>query len=127
MLTGSLRDMCTEGILDPNNGSYTFNSIDMTYFEPGTYTMQITGKSGLKQNSFTVDFVLVDPCFTVDLRLKPLSATPFSAIDFTYVLRDDGWGIPYSYNQLIDPATLVDCGPAEVEFFQHPTNEILDP
>ena len=34
--------------------------------------MEITGASGLKLETFTIDLVLVDPCFTVDLGLQPL-------------------------------------------------------
>lgn len=75
ILTGPRLDLCnvsagaTTGFFDTVNGSFTFNSIDMVGFEPGTYQMEVTGTSGLKSDKFTIDIVLVDPCFTVDLRM----------------------------------------------------------
>ena len=58
-------------------------SFDTVNYPPGTYQMEITGTSGLKSEKFTIDLVLVDPCFTVDLGIQLL---PFN--DEVYVLRD---------------------------------------
>ena len=77
---GSRTDLCsiTEanaaggspvGAFDSSTGGFTFDSIDIANFQPGTFTMEITGTSGLKALSFTIDLVLIDPCFTVDLGL----------------------------------------------------------
>ena len=60
-------DTDANAVFDPVTGSYTLNSIDMVLTPPGTYTLEITGSSGAKSVSFTVDLVLVDPCSTVDL------------------------------------------------------------
>ena len=57
------------GAFDSITGRFSFNSIDMIGFVPGTYTLEVTGTSGLKTDSFTVDLVLIDPCPTVDLQL----------------------------------------------------------
>lgn len=61
----------TVGAFDTSTGRFTFSSIDVANFLPGTYTLEVTGNSGAKTLSFTIDIVLVDPCFTVDLGLQP--------------------------------------------------------
>ena len=78
ILTGPRTDICdisdgqTDGFFDISNGSYSFISIDTVNYPPGNYQMEITGTSGLKSEAFTIDLVLVDPCFTVDLGMQPL-------------------------------------------------------
>ena len=84
----------------------------MVNFMPGTYEMQITGKSGAKTASFKINLVLVDPCPTVDLNLQP---SPF--FDATYVLDEPAMQQPWQAANLITPQTKVDCGPISVEFF----------
>jgi hypothetical protein len=64
-----LVDGATEASFNIADGSYFLNTIDMVKYPPGTYTLQLTGTSGLKSESFTVDLVLVDPCLTIDLNL----------------------------------------------------------
>ena len=59
----------TVGAFDPDTGRFTFSSIDMVNFEPGNYTLEVTGTSGSKVETYTVDLVLVDPCYNVDLQL----------------------------------------------------------
>ena len=117
---GSRTDLCsiveanavggsTVGAFDPAIGQFTFNSIDMVNFEPGKYTLEVTGTSGSKVESFTVDLVLVDPCYTVDLQLQP---NPF--IDAIYVLYEPGMLQAWQAENLISPLTQVDCGPITV-------------
>jgi len=65
------------------SGVWTFESVDMVSYPPGTYTIRITGTSGNEVQFFETDVVLVDPCPTVDLGLK---ANPFT--DQTYNLFD---------------------------------------
>ena len=84
----------------------------MVSFQPGTYTIKITGTSGAQIRDFSVDVVLVDPCFTVDLNLQP---TPF--IDQQYVLVENPLTQPWQAEDLISPLTQVDCGPISVEIF----------
>lgn len=126
ILTGPRTDLCsvdfgdTDGIFDPIDGSYSFDSIDMANFPPGTYQMEITGTSGLKSGSYTVDIVLVDPCDTVDLGIQ---ASPF--VDHTYVLRDAQHEQPWVAQNLIAPATQADCGPVTVEFFNDDAGKTL--
>ena len=71
MLDGSLPDMCTEGTFDPNNGSYSFSTIDKVKFPPGTYTMKITGSVCSVSKSYDIDIILVDPCPDAALTLLP--------------------------------------------------------
>lgn len=119
IISGQRLDLCqvsdgqTDGFFDPVTGEYFFMSYDTANYKPGTYTMEVTGTSGLKSESFTVELVLVDPCFTVDLGLLP---NPFA--DQRYVLRDPAIELPWrAADDLINPATKVDCGPITVEFF----------
>ena len=81
-------------------------------YPPGTYTMRVTGTSGAKSDSFTIDLVLVNPCFTVDLGIQ---TNPFP--DSVYVLRDPEIALAWQAVDLIQPATTVDCGSISVEFF----------
>lgn len=106
----SFTDTQVSGEFDATDGNYSFNSIDMVTTPPGTYTLQITGSSGAKSESFTVDLVLVDPCFTVNLQLQP---SPFT--DVSYTLRDDPVSQPWTTEDLISPLTQVNCGPITVE------------
>ena len=55
---------------------------------------------------------LVDPCPTTLLTIDP---DPFE--DKTYNLRDPQINQPWDIDNLIRKATLVDCGPITVEFF----------
>ena len=57
----------TIGAFDQALGRFTFNSVNIVSFVPGPYTLEITGTSGSKSESFTVELLLVDPCDTVDL------------------------------------------------------------
>lgn len=62
--------------------------------------------------SFTIDLVLVNPCFTVDLGLKP---SPL--VDAIYALGEPAMEQTWRVEDLIAPLTQVDCGPVAVEFF----------
>ena len=103
----------TEGTFDSQTGRYSFVSTDIVTYPPGTYSMQVTGTSGLKVESFTVDIVLVNPCFTVDLDIQP---SPFE--DREYVLQDPEIEYVWNTADLVSPKTAVDCGPLSVEFFE---------
>ena len=103
----------TESVFDSQTGRYSFVSTDIVRFPPGTYTMQITGTSGLKVDSVSVDIVLVDPCFTVDLDIQPNSFE-----DREYVLRDPEMAYAWEAADLVSHKTKVDCGPLSVEFFE---------
>ena len=80
ILTAGLPDICdvqnglTDGAFVTETGHFTFKSNDIVNYLPGTYQMEITGDSGAKQGKFTIDLVLVNPCFTVDLDMQ---ANPF--------------------------------------------------
>ena len=108
----SVSDGATNAQFDTNTGQYTFSSIDMANYVPGTYSMTVTATSGLRTASFTVDLQLVNPCFTVDLMPQ---ASLFS--DATYVLGGPSVKQVWQDSQLFDPQTQVDCGPITVEFF----------
>ena len=84
--------------------------------------MEITGTSGLKKKTFTIDLVLVNPCYTVDLQLQP---SPFS--DQIYVLRDPEIEMSWQAENLIAPLTTVDCGPISVQFFNSISQTDLNP
>ena len=96
----SIIDGSTVGAFDAIKGIYTFKSLDMVNFKPGTYEMQITGKSGAKTASFKINLVLVDPCPTVNLGLQP---SPF--FDATYVLVEPAMQQPWQTANLISPQT----------------------
>ena len=77
IITAGAVDICnvadglgTVATFSPTDGSYSFASKDIVNYPPGTYTMQITGTSGLKQQSFTVDLILINPCATAGLGLS---------------------------------------------------------
>ena len=55
----------------------------MATYPAGTYELFITGTVGIKSDSFTLTVVLVDPCPTATITLKP---TPI--LDYEYVLRN---------------------------------------
>jgi hypothetical protein len=55
----------------------------MANFMPGIYEMQITGKSGAKTLNLKINLIVVNPCPTVKLVLRP---SPF--VDATYVLYE---------------------------------------
>ena len=74
--------------------------------------MEIKGTSGAKEQVYTIDLVLVDPCHTVDLGLQ---TSPFS--DESYVFVEPAMAQEWQATQLIQPATLVDCGAISVEFY----------
>ena len=118
IVDGPRLDICdfsdgdTSSFFDPSTGDFRFMSTNIVDFEPGTYKMEITGTSGAKQQSFVVDLVMIDPCFSVDLDVQ---ANPFS--DRIYVLRDPEIPLPWRAIDLIKPKTEVDCGPIAVEFF----------
>ena len=86
---------------------------------PGPYTLEITGTSGSKSESFTVELLLLDPCFTVDLQLE---LSPF--IDSTYALYEAAMEQAWIAENLISSLTQVNCGAITVEFFNDDTSAI---
>lgn len=65
----SVNDGTTQASFVESTGRYSFESIDMANYTPGTYSLTVTITSGLKVDSFSLDIVLSDPCPTVDLAL----------------------------------------------------------
>ena len=76
-------DGSTSGIFNGATGNYEFQTTDMATYPAGTYELLITGTVGTKSDYFTLTVVLVDPCPTATITLKP---TPIS--DYEYVLRN---------------------------------------
>ena len=103
----------TEGIFDSLTGRYSFVSTDIVMYPPGTYTMQITGTSGLKVDTVSIEIVLVNPCLTVDLDIQP---NPFGNRE--YFLKTPEIEYSWKAADLVSPKTAFDCGPLSVEFFQ---------
>ena len=104
-------------MFDPITGNYEFYSIEMANYEPGSYTFEITGTVGTKSATATFVMTLVDPCPTTVLTIT--QPDPFS--DQTYILRAEQIDQSWDINNLIEKATLVDCGALTVEFINDAT------
>lgn len=103
-------------------GSYILNTIDMASYPAGDYTLSITGTVGNKSASTDIVVTLVDPCPNTLLTI--VEPDPFE--DDTYVLRAAQKDTIFDLNSLITRATLVDCGPLTMEWFND-DESTLDP
>ena len=105
-----------EYIEGENTGTYTFASIDMKRFSPGTYNFTITGRVGLEnQIEATTYFVLElrNPCPTAQLLLID---NPLGNID--YYVGENPITSLYNLNTMVQLSTKVNCGTIYMELKQ---------
>ena len=101
---------------DQNDGKFTFQTLDLQKYKPGSYEFTIQGATGLQTirtdtSKFTLN--LVDPCPNVAVLADD---TPF--MDLNYAYRDEEIVIEYKVTELAHPDTVINCGSLAMEFKQ---------
>ena len=91
----------------------TFPPNDFTSWPAGTYSFMIRGTVGKATDYQDVFITLVDPCPTTQLSI---ASNPFAGIEHDYFLRDQNLELLYDPNTILSRETLVDCGPATLDF-----------